>query len=303
MKAAIDIGTNTVLLLVAERSGNELNVIHEEQRIPRLGKGVDQERVLKPDSVERVIEAIKEYQAIIASDFPEVDEIIVTATSAVRDARNRSSFINWVKSETDLDVQLLSGKEEAEYTYRGAHSVLDIDDSKNDIIVIDIGGGSTEVIHGRQGKIIDAYSFDMGSVRYTERYLKHDPPFREEIIESEEAVVEELTKAKLRLKRNVKVIGVGGTLTSLAAIDKQVEQFNKEHINGHHMETKKLVSGIDVFALHTHEQILELNREVLNGREDIFLAGILILKQFLLTYKLDEIIVSMGGVRHGAILK
>jgi len=303
MEAAIDIGTNTVLLLVAERKGDELHVIHEEQRIPRLGKGVDQERVLKPDSVKRVIDSIREFQAIIEKDYPDVDEIKVTATSAVRDARNKKSFVNWVKSETNLDVLILSGKEEAEYTYKGAHSVLSVHDSDNDIFVLDIGGGSTEVIHGRKGKIIDAYSFDMGSVRFTERFMKHDPPFREEIITCEEAVLHELMQGKLRPRKGVTAIGVGGTMTALAAIDKQVDQFDKNEINGHVIETKKLIAGLDVFALHTHEQILELNPNVLQGRQDIFLAGLIILKQFLITYKLDEIIVSMGGVRHGAILQ
>ncbi len=303
MKAAIDIGTNTVLLLIADNKQDQLRVIREEQRIPRLGKGVDSSRVLHPDSAQRVVDVLKEYKALIEKDYPEVDEIIVTATSAVRDARNRKSFLNWIHQDTGLEVTILSGDQEAEFTYLGALSVLPIDDSGQDIMVLDIGGGSTELILGRKGSIVQAHSYDMGCVRFTERFFEHDPPFREEILLCEEEISLLLDEVKIKPKKHLSAIGVAGTLTSLAAIDKQVSQYDSGMINGHVIELEKLKKGIEIFSLHTHQQLLELHPEVLKGRADIFLAGLLILKQFMVYYDLQQITVSTGGVRHGALLQ
>ena len=113
MKAAIDIGTNTVLLLVAEITETGLKVVHEEQRMPRLGKGVDLNKTLSINSIHRVVSSIKEYKNILETQYNDVSEIVVTATSAVRDASNKNEFISTIKKETGFDVQLLSGAEEA----------------------------------------------------------------------------------------------------------------------------------------------------------------------------------------------
>ena len=182
MKAAIDIGTNTVLLLVGEISGGKLHVIHEEERAPRLGRNVDANKTLHEDSMLRVIAALKEYQEILSSRYPDVKEIIVTATSAVRDAANKQTFMDLVLKETGLRVRLLSGQEEAVWTYKGALSVLEGLD-KHETFVLDIGGGSTEIALGKYGILNQSHSYDMGCVRFTERYLKHEPPFQEEIME------------------------------------------------------------------------------------------------------------------------
>lgn len=301
MRAAIDIGTNTVLLLIAEENEDGLKMLHEEQRMPRLGKGVDVNKTLSEESMGRVITSLKEYQNILNSDFPEVAEVLVTATSAVRDASNRTAFIDLVKKETGFDVQMLSGKEEAEYTYKGALTVFD-EQVTGDVLVLDIGGGSTEIALGRDGELIDSYSFDMGCVRFTERFLVQDPPFQEQIRECRQAVKSMLETKKFKPKKNLKAVGVAGTLTSLAAIDLQIDEYDPEHMNGHWIVRNKLKKGIEIFSLHTHQQLLELSPKVLKGREDIFLAGLLILEGFLNYFDLEEIRVSTGGIRHGAIM-
>lgn len=301
MKAAIDIGTNTVLLLVAEAMNGKLNIIHEEQRMTRLGKGVDAEKTLSQDSIARVLKVLKEYKTILESRFTEVSKVIVTATSAVRDASNRDYFIEQVRLETRFEVELLSGDKEAEFTYRGALTVFD-EAEKGDVLVLDIGGGSTEIALGRNGELIDAHSFDMGCVRFNERFLLQDPPFQEQIQQCREAVKNMLDSKKFKAKRNTKAIGVAGTLTSLAAIDLQIDEYDPEHMNGHLIVSEKLKKGIEIFSLHTHPQLLELSPKVLKGREDIFLAGLLILEGFLNYFDLKEIRVSTGGIRHGALL-
>ncbi len=301
MKAAIDIGTNTVLLLVGEVNKKSLKVLREEYRIPRLGKGVDANRKLHSDSIKRVLEVLIEYKSIIESDFPDCEQIIITATSAVRDAENRNEFLQLVKKEIGVEVRLLSGDEEAEFTYQGALATLD-ESQKDSFIVLDIGGGSTEIASGKGADLKAFTSIDMGCVRFTERFLIHNPPYQEEIYHCREAVQELLVKNKLKLPRKLKAIGVAGTMTSLAAINMQVTEADYDLFNGMVIDTDSLSKSIEIFSLHTHDQLLELSPEVLKGRADIFLAGLLILEGFLKYYNLSEIIVSTGGIRHGALL-
>lgn len=301
MKAAIDIGTNTVLLLVAELQNGTLKVIHEEQRIPRLGLGVDSSKILHSDSIERVLKAVQEFKDIIKNDYKEVNEVVVTATSAVRDAQNRNEFIHLVKEKTGFNVQLLSGDEEAQCTFNGALSVLQVED--NDcFFVLDIGGGSTEIALGSKKGVTDFYSFDMGCVRFKERFLIHNPPYREEIIQCRDEIKRLFKSKKFKVPKKIEAIGVAGTATSLAAIDLQLEEFENNRLNGHIINSEKLSKSIDIFSLHTYDQLLELSPTLLKGREDIFLTGLLILDGFMKSYHINEIKVSTGGIRHGALL-
>ncbi len=302
MKAAIDIGTNTVLLLIAEAKQQSLRVLYEAYRMPRLGKGVDANRNLNVSSIRRVLDALIEYKEIIETRFPECEEVIVTATSAVRDAENRDLFLAKVKEYTGFEVELLSGDEEAQYTYRGALATLNqlpIDES---CIVLDIGGGSTEIAAGSNGALTSYTSLDIGCVRFTERFLKHNPPYQEEIFQCREAIRSALAKQKIKMPKKAVAVGVAGTITSLAAIDLQLDEPQIDQLNGHSIDRLNLSKSIEIFSLHTYDQLLELNPEVLKGRQDIFLAGLLILEEFLKYYKLDEIITSTGGIRHGALL-
>ena len=301
MNAAIDIGTNTVLLLIAKVENDHITVVEEQQRLPRLGKGVDEDRVLHYESMQRVFQVLKEYETII-STYPDVNEVIVTATSAVRDAQNKKDFLDQVKKDIGFDVRLLSGLEEAQWTYTGALSVLEDEETK-DFIVLDIGGGSTEVAHGTRDSVKNFYSFDMGCVRFRERFLTHNPPYQEEIFQCREEVEYLFNSKKFRIPKKVKCVGVAGTATSLAAIDLQLDEFENDRLNGHVIKKDKLSKSIEIFSLHTYDQLLELSPELLAGREDIFLAGLLILEGFMKYYNLDEMVVSTGGIRHGAILQ
>lgn len=300
MKAAIDIGTNTVLLLLGETENGTLKVIREEYRIPRLGKGVDANRKLHPDSINRVLSVLTEYKGII-DEYPECDELIITATSAVRDAENRDDFLKKVRQVIGVDVKLLSGDEEAIFTYTGALATLD-ELKRSSFVVLDIGGGSTEIAAGKGKNLITYTSLDMGCVRFTERYLLHNPPYQEEIYRCREAIQYMLSVNKLKLPRRLKAVGVAGTMTSLAAINLQITGEDMDLFNGVVIDTEALSKSIDIFSLHTHDQLLELSPNVMRGREDIFLAGLLILEGFLKYYNLSEIVVSTGGIRHGALL-
>lgn len=302
MKAAIDIGTNTVLLLVGEVESGQLKPVREEQRIPRLGKGVDANRVINEDATQRVADALLEYRAILETEFPNVEEVIVTATSAVRDAQNRDEFMASIKQKTGFDIRLLSGSEEAEWTAAGALSVLDIS-TDSETLILDIGGGSTEIAHLKNGEVVDGHSYDMGSVRFTERFLHSDPPSENEIERCREEV-QRFYEGRLFDKVNDPVaVGVAGTVTTLAAIAMGLKTYQPEKLAGFELTRSHIRTVIDEFLNHKSEKMLERHPVYLNGRADIFMAGMLILEGFLDQFELKSMTVSTGGIRHGSLLK
>ena len=175
--AGIDIGTLTCRLLIADLPPiGPLKELHAERQILRLGEGVDQLRRLKREAMDRVLLCLSEWRRVI--DGHHVDAHTVVATSAVRDAQNRQEFLNRVKSETGLEVEILSGEEEARRTILGIRSGLP---AHIDVLALDIGGGSTECIIAREGQPPVVRSIDIGVVRLSERLLRHDPPTGEEL--------------------------------------------------------------------------------------------------------------------------
>jgi exopolyphosphatase/guanosine-5'-triphosphate,3'-diphosphate pyrophosphatase len=301
MKAAIDIGTNTVLLLVAEYENGVIKNVHEEHRVPRLGKGVDADKNINEAATERVIDALSAYRKILGADFPKVDQTIVTATSALRDANNRDEFIAKVKEETGFEIRLLSGREEAECTAAGALSVLkNMEDEE--ILILDIGGGSTELAQLKVAKVVDGHSFDMGSVRFTERFLSGNPPSSEEIETCRNKITEFYKSREFKVGEEVKAVGVAGTVTTLAAMALDITNYEPEKLNGYSLTLDSVRHYIDMFSKNTHEEMLAQNPVFLKGREDVFMGGMLILEGFMKQYHFDELLVSTGGIRHGAII-
>lgn len=300
-KAAIDIGTNTVLLLVADYSDGHITPIYEERRTPRLGKGVDAEKHISEKATQRVIDALEEYHSILNVRFPEVSEVIVTATSAVRDASNRSDFIEKVKRETGYEIRLLSGIEEAECTAKGALSVLNLP-AGEEVLILDIGGGSTELAHLKDGKVVDSHSFDMGSVRFTERFLSGNPPSLEEMENCRSAITRFYKSRAFKIGNTAQAVGVAGTVTTMAGLIKGLKSYQPEKLNGFLISLDEIRFFIKEFKKNTQQQMLEQNPVYLKGREDIFLAGLLILEGFIKNFKLNQILVSTGGIRHGAII-
>jgi exopolyphosphatase/guanosine-5'-triphosphate,3'-diphosphate pyrophosphatase len=299
--ASIDIGTNSVLLLIVEQAELGLQVHEEVQRLPRLGAMVDSDGVLARQSIDRVLEVLTEYAEIIQTYGDGVlKKTRVTATSAVRDAANKNEFLSLVKEIVGFEIQILNGEEEAKYTYLGAISQTKVE--SNSILVVDIGGGSTELAMGDSSQWLRGISVDMGCVRFNERYLVHNPPYQEEIGECRRSIEALLESTKLRFPPNTQVVTVSGTATSLAAIDQQLFPYQLSRINNYRLNTDKLAKSIEIFSLHTYEQLIELHPEVMQGRADVFLAGLLILEGVLRFASVEEFIVSSGGIRHGILL-
>ncbi|MBA3754101.1 MAG: hypothetical protein H0X01_08205, partial [Nitrospira sp.] len=176
--AGIDIGTLTCRLLIAELTpSGEFRELRSDRRLLRLGQGVDRDRVLRVDAMERVIDTLKEWRQVI--DGYHVNASTAVATSAVRDARNREEFLDLVSREAGFQIEIISGEEEARRTMLGIRSGLP--PAVTDLLAVDIGGGSTEFILDRPEQPLMARSIDIGVVRLSERLLHHDPPTAKEI--------------------------------------------------------------------------------------------------------------------------
>ena len=304
LRSAIDIGTNTVLLLVAEQEKKQLKPIFEAQEIPRLGRGVDSNKTLSDESVNRVLDALKKYSNILITSYPNCEPPIVTATSAVRDASNRSEFISKVKQDFGFDIRLLSGNDEAEWTFAGALYVLP-NKIESAVCVLDIGGGSTELAYGQGSNLLNRHSFDMGSVRYTERFLRETPISEATIKQTCDYIQSEfLTQPEFsEIKHKFVGIGVAGTVSTLAFLEHGFTKYDAKALNGLPLSLSFVNQKINEWSIMDSDTLEKMYPEVLKGRADIILAGLLILKSFMNFYNLNEILVSTGGIRHGALLK
>lgn len=299
--SSIDIGSNTALLLIAEYDGtSRLIPIAHAQAFPRLGKGMDTQGNLNPENMEKALTVLDEFGKTIRQH--EAEQPFLTATSAVRDATNRADFLQQVRERHAWEIELLSGDQEAERTFLGAHSGLNI---ASPSLTIDIGGGSTELIFAENGQIQKAQSFQIGCVRHTERFgLQH--PTKEKIQQAQSDIrkiilpfVDEVQSTATQPKE---LLGVAGTVTSLAAIDLGLDEFKPKRIHGYKIQKYAVKSWIRLFKQESHQTIKAKYPRILEGRDDIFLAGLLILEEIMKSFSKDTCRVSVGGIREGSLL-
>jgi exopolyphosphatase/guanosine-5'-triphosphate,3'-diphosphate pyrophosphatase len=296
--AAIDIGTNTILMLVAEMGDNgELVTINDEQVFARLGKGVDAEKRIKPDTFERVSNFLRMYQT--RANECRCDKILACGTSALRDAINKVEFCEFIRSRLGINIRILSADEEAAYTYQGTLS--GVKDRVGTYAVLDIGGGSTEIVVGdRIGPHLKR-SIDIGAVRITERYFKQSPPLEKSLMEASDFLDGQTMQIE-KLDENVHLYGVAGTLTTLAGIDIGLTEFDRSKIDNHVLIKASIQS---IFGDMKTKTLDELRRfpSMPAGREDVIVAGILILLRVMEKLQRDSIRVSVRGLRYGIALE
>jgi len=295
--ASIDIGTNTVLLLIAEIENGELIPLHNEYRIPRIGKGVTNNNIISEEKIEQLLSVLDEYDNLI-KEF-NCDAVLANATNAMRIASNSQEIIQIVKDKFGIEINIIPGSEEARYSYLGAVSN---NKSGKENIVIDIGGGSTEIIFGKKENIFYSKSFQIGAVSLTEKYFKNNPPYNIEI----EIAIKEIYNIFKDLK-SLKycpetAIGIAGTPTTLAAINLSLNSFDEEKIDGSILTKVELKKHIKKLSSMSSEEILKSNSSVVKGREDVLLAGTLILFHLLEINNLNELIVNSRGIRYGAAI-
>lgn len=300
IRAGIDIGTNTILLLVAEvKDGRVARVLEDHVRVVRLGQGVDQNRAFHPDAMERARRCFADYAEIL-KQYPGV-KVKAAATSGSRDARNSGDFFTEIRQRWGIPVEVISGEQEALFSFLGG-----IPEGGNDpcaYAVLDIGGGSTEIVGQQPSGALFRYSFDLGCVRMTERFLKHDPATRVELDELREYVVVELASKRSLLEEAGKrqMIGVAGTATYLASSALGLPRFDLDRVHGARLSAAAVDDLIERFLPMTGAERIGIGG-MDQGRADVILGGAVILREVLRAAGLQELTASVRGLRFGLVL-
>lgn len=299
--AVVDVGTNSTRLLVAEvRDGRVVRERTRRTHVTRLGEGVDETGRLSEAAVERVLTVCESYRQEI--DRLGAEHVVAVLTSAVRDARNGAELERALRERFGFEAMTIPGEREARLTFRGATSARPPGDTP--LMVLDIGGGSTEVVVGREGRVEFFVSTQIGSVRYTERFLHSDPPAQAELEACRAAVQGVLASSvpKEVRERAGEGVAVAGTPTSFAAIDLELEPYDRDRVNGH------------VLTLERCEQILaDLARRPVAERRGVrglhpdraptIVAGGTILVEAIRLFELTEIRVSEHDILDGAAIE
>lgn len=298
--AGVDIGTLTCRLLIARVSEEgRLTELRSDRRIVRLGEGVDRYHALRPDAMDRVISALLEWRKVIET-YP-VDGEIAVATSAVRDAKNRDEFLGRIKRETGFEVELISGEEEARRTMLGIKAGLP--DGVSSVLGLDIGGGSTEFILDRPGRAPIVRSIDIGVVRLTERMLLHDPPTERERQAAYEMIKKETEQVRAWLGdfSGATFVGTAGTITTLAAMAQQLPAYEPARIHNYALNLATVQKLEQDLCSRTKTQRRGMPG-LEAGREDVIVAGVLILRTVMETLGYQECLVSDYGLREGILI-
>lgn len=299
--AVVDIGTNSTRLLVCDVEGEEVRgEVERRSTVTRLGAGVDADGRLGDEAMERVFTTLDEFRELI--DRHGADRAIAVLTSAVREAANGREFAEQVEQRYGLRPYVLSGAEEARLTFLGATSERDADD-QTPIAVIDIGGGSTEIVIGTGREASFHVSTRAGVVRQTERHLHSDPPTDAELEQTREDVRATLRDGVPEHLRNAveHAIAVAGTATSLAAIAQRLEPYDPSKVHGYHLTREcceEILSHLASIPLEERRQVAGLHPD----RAPTIVAGILILLEVLTLFGLDAVEVSEHDILRGAAL-
>ena len=307
LRASIDIGTNSCRLLIAEvQKDNEIinfkKEIYQDLEIVKLGEDVNKNKFLKEKAIERTLKCLKKYREIIDKYSIEEKNIICFATSATRDANNRDYFIKKVYDETKIKINCISGEEEAYINFKGVISSFD-KNFKENILVFDIGGGSTEFTLGNIDGIKKKISLNIGSVRITEKFFLDNVIYNyceENRIKAKEWIKENLKELEDFKKEDFTLIGVAGTTTTQVSVREKMEIYDSEKIHLSSLTSKEINDNLDLF-------IKNINKQEIKGldpkRKDVIIGGTIILKEILEYFEKDFVIVSENDNLMGAILE
>ena len=295
--AALDVGTNTVLMLVVERAADgSVNRLADLARITRLGRGVDSAGALDPASATLTLDTIAEF--VDKARALGAEKIIGAATAALRDARDGADFIARVKARAGVELEIISGETEAQLSYLATTKSLSLDPAEK-ILIVDIGGGSTELIRAEPGRKLDLVSLQIGSVRLTERIVRHDPPHANEAAELRVAVDQALQGIGWDFRPDT-MVGIAGTVTTICAVLLGLTTYDSVRVHGYHMSHADVLSTLGRLGAVPLEQRKNLPG-MEQGRADVIFAGAAILERILAHFGLAEVVVSDQGVRWGLV--
>lgn len=293
--AILDIGTNSIKFFLTEITNGKSHVIIDTNNITRLGEGLLKHGKISEEAIERNITALKEFK--LQAKKHEVKEIIAVGTMCLRTASNASQFINRVKNELDITIEVIDGKEEARLSYLAVLST--IGNTDREVVVFDTGGGSTEFIFGKGTELLNTMSLNIGAVQPTEEYLLSDPVTNSEV----ETMLKHMKTyfSEHGIKGNIDyLVGIGGTVTSMGAVKHKMVKYDPTIIQGSKLTLEEVNNQIQTYSQNTIEK-----RKNIPGlqpkRADIILAGAGIVKTIMESFEVDYFIISDRGLRHGLL--
>jgi exopolyphosphatase/guanosine-5'-triphosphate,3'-diphosphate pyrophosphatase len=293
-QAAIDIGTNTTLLLLAEAGGGAVTVLAERAEITRLGRGIGGDGRLGTDGIARTLAVLAEYAALARTHGAPVAAV---GTEALRRAPNAQDFLGPAATVLGAPVEVIDGEREAALSYRAARRSFP-QAAAGSMVVVDIGGGSTEIIRSEAGAVTFRRSLPLGSVRLTERHVRHDPASDEEVA----AVTDEVRQAlaSIPIAGAETLVGTAGTVTSLAAMDQRLASYDPALVHGYPLTLSALEGLVQTLRLTP-----QAGRERMPGldpkRADVILAGACILLEIARRVGASRVITSDRGLRWGLL--
>jgi exopolyphosphatase/guanosine-5'-triphosphate,3'-diphosphate pyrophosphatase len=304
-RAVIDVGTNSIKLLVADVRGREVSPIHEESRQTRLGKGFYETHQLQPETIAHTAAAVWEFGEIAREK--NTASIRVIATSAARDAKNPRDLTNAIERASGLKTEIISGAREAEWAFQGVTSDTEL--AGHPLLLLDVGGGSTEFILGRGTKKNFAHSFPLGTVRLLEKFPHSDPPTQKEFAACDEWLRDFLRyKVRPQLEPSlqnetgeIQLVGTGGTTSILARMEKKLDRFDREKI-------ERTVLTLEQVQAHLNQlwKLPLLKRKEIIGlpklRADVILTGVAIYAAVMEEFGFKQLRISTRGLRFAAVM-
>ncbi|MFF0479296.1 exopolyphosphatase [Streptomyces sp. NPDC004284] len=297
--AGIDCGTNSIRLLVADVHPETGDLVELDRRmtIVRLGQGVDKTGRLAPEALERTFAACREYAEVIKELGAE--RLRFVATSASRDAENREDFVNGVVEILGVEPEVITGDQEAAFSFTGATGELHGDDRR---LVVDIGGGSTEFVVGNK-HVEAARSVDIGCVRLTERHVRHDPPTAEEVaaIRADVRTALDLAAETVPIGTAETLVGLAGSVTTVAAIALGLPEYDSEKVHHSRISAEQVAEVTDRLLASTHDERAAIP-VIHPGRVDVIIAGALVLREIVERVGAREVVVSEHDILDGIAL-
>lgn len=292
--SSIDIGTNSTRLLIAEKKSDaSIFSLRMEERITRLGEGLGRQGYLSEEAINRVLQALKEYMKLI--DDYKVQQVSMVATSAAREGSNKKFFLSAIQEKTGISCRIISGEEEAKLTFLGV--ISDLKEYPN-LLICDVGGGSTEFIMLKDNKIIQKKSVPIGSRRLTEMFFHHNPVTEEE----KNALIHYVnTRLPSSLTNSLHCVLVGGTAATLAMMDCALPFFDEKKV--HHYELvyssiQHIVQSLSKFSIKERKALTGLHPE----RADVILAGAMVTEVILKRFRFPSAIVSIRDLLFGLMV-
>jgi exopolyphosphatase/guanosine-5'-triphosphate,3'-diphosphate pyrophosphatase len=296
----IDIGTNTILCLIAElKSDGGFDVIDDLAEITRLGQGVDRARQISQEGEQRSLQVLRHY--LERCRRLNVEEIIAVGTSALRDAQNSAEVRARIKQQLGVEVRVISGDEEAAYAFLAVQKGLALAD--DELLVVDVGGGSTEFIRGNAVGISQAVSANIGTVRLTEQFLHSDPVRKEEYEKMIIVIERELTRLPHQWLKDgsaLSLVGIAGTFTTLSAVEKKLLRYAHAEVHGSCLTLSEVRRQAALFQAKTIEERKAIPG-LEPGRADVMLAGAILVERIMTAFHFEQVIVSDQGVRYGLL--